>query len=108
MSEINPTHVARVRFLRAAITQRILDIPPDVSRHSRAVRIGKIREKVRAWADWMGETRIYSAGCTAVISHDAEEMRWNKAQWAAWDSIEKALKAGDDLAAFLFPSEVPS
>ena len=103
----DPTHTARVRLLSAAIAQRILAIPPDVSEQSRAVRIGKVRQKVDDWADWMAEHRIYRRGVTAIVTYKHETEQWWQAKWAAWDAVKAALDAGDDLTAFLFPSETP-
>ena len=103
----DPIHAARVRLLSAAFAQRILAIPPDASKQSRAVRIGKVRTKVGDWVDWMSEHRIYQNGITAIITHRRETEPWWAAKWEAWDTVKRALDAGDDLTAFLFPSEAP-
>ena len=101
----DPTHAAHVRLIAAAIAQRILAIPPDVSKQSRAVRIGKVRTKVSDWVDWMAEHRIYQNGVTAIITNSRETEPWWAAKWETWDTVKRALDAGESLERFLFPSD---
>jgi hypothetical protein len=96
---------ARVRFLQAAFAQQILAIPPDVSKQSRAIRLGKIRGRVSDWLNWMNTTYTHNAGATVKVTNDRARRTWYPAEAAAWNSITAAVAAGTPLTGFLFPSE---
>jgi hypothetical protein len=76
---------ARVRILQHAIAVRALAIPPDCSRRSRAVRIGKIRESVGAFYTEITERQLWGPGSIQmVIRGGPESDRWGKAFVLAW------------------------
>lgn len=102
------THAARVRFVQHAIVRLILEIPDGVSDRSRAVRIGKIRERVSHHTGWLCETYKWAGSNQVRITDGAKRDLWTKAYCEGWNAVKDALDAGDDLAAFLFPAEVAS
>jgi hypothetical protein len=102
------THRFRVRMLGAAIARRILAIPPNVSAHSRKIRIAKVREKLDWFEDQMSRTVIFGDRTTVIVRDNRERDRWGCACADAWAQVADALEAGDDLAAFLFPAEAAS
>lgn len=104
-STTDQTHEARIRFLCAVIAQRILMIPDDASRRSRAIRIGKVRQTVDRFVDHMAETTVWTSTVSVTINVRAVSQAWWQAKWQAWERVSAALKASNDLAAFLFPND---
>ena len=100
------THAARVKLLQAAIARHILEIPADVSKRGRAIRIGKISEQVSRFRHWMCETHKHNGAAWITITDRKESDRWIRADIDAWDAIKAAMAAGEDLARFLFEPEV--
>ncbi len=101
----DPTHAARVRLLAAGIAQQIMAIPADVSKHSRAIRISKIRDRVMRFQWRMSETSMRMADVTVIKEDRRLRNAWIEADIAAWRAVRAAMAAGEPLTGFLFPSE---
>jgi len=101
----SPVVDARVRYLCHAIARRILAIPPDVSRHGRAVRIGKIRERLWRFRRHMTRSVHSPAPAPVVVTVQRDRTCWLDAECRAWQVIEAAIGAGEPLERFLFPNE---
>lgn len=96
-------HEARVRLLQAGIALEILSIPENVTPRARKMRITKtMRGYVNRFLDWMSTTHIHSTTGSATVQNRAAWLEWWNAANDARAAIEKAMQAGDDLAAFLF------
>jgi hypothetical protein len=101
-SSTDRTHAARVKLLRAGLAQRILEIPADCSKRSRAVRIGKAKEKVSAFYAWICKRHTFGAGATVTVTDDRLISAWIQAYVEAVNAVTDALAAGEPLEQFLF------
>jgi hypothetical protein len=104
-TEPDRIRAARVKLLRHAIAQQILEIPADCSKHSRATRIGKVRQRVSGWWSRMSKTCRRTGGLTLCIDDEREWMTWCHTAAEAWNVVKAALDAGEPMTAFMFPSE---
>src|SRR3989442_199675 len=99
--QTDPRHQARVRLPAAGIAQGSLPTPPDASKHSRAIRISKVKEKVDRFRYHITAKHLWVNGSSITITEQRLSDAWIEADIEAWKRIGAALEAGEPLASFL-------
>ena len=98
-------HAARVRFCAAAFARRVMTIPPDASKRSRDTRIRHTQNRMIDLIRYLCQREARDGGWRITVFDEEEWNRWYRAHADAWVLVSDAQEAGDDLTAFLFPTD---